>query len=527
MANFSNAPLITIAISIHNRPLELARTLEMIRIQSYTHLEIILSDNTLTDQNIFEIILHAVDTDPRVIYYHQQGNGRDFLNLQFALSKAHGEYFIWVPSDAEWDPRFIETCLAASNGAATVMTGLETSWRASSRREGVTIPDLDPIRPAAENLQAFLGMLTPGLIYGLHRTETIQRVLSDQGFDFYDCAFVVCQILEGGVRTLPSPLYAAGVDNATYCLKYSAPGQTRLLYTPFLRSLLTMIIAAKTLTPGEKVRLARQAFAAVLGQIRHHEQVTRPGFLLLRQLTEQIGLWSRRLLTPARKTEGERDRYDKESFAQCGEDLIVEFVFQALRIPRFTYLDIGAHHHSHFSNTCRFYRQGMRGVCVEPDPDLFETLADKRPEDQHVNAGISDVDQEALPFYILSASTLNTFCREEALRLAATGAHTLRRITRVPMISIPSLLARYFPDKAPDFLSVDVEGLDLQILRAIDFSCIRPKVICVETLSYSELRQETKDTGAKELLERAGYFLYADTYINSIFVDTTAWKEGA
>lgn len=531
MPTSCHKPLVSVGIPTYNRPQGLARTLGMIQAQTYAHLEIIISDNHSTEPGVLETALQAVETDSRVAYYRQQENLGAFPNYQFVFSKARGEYFLWAADDDEWDPRFIETCLAAINGTGTVMTGLETHWRASGRRERNAIPVLDPAKPVAENLQAFLDMLTPGLIYGLHRTQSIRRVLTDQSFDFYDCAFIAKQIIGAGVRTLEPTLYAAGVDDAEYCIKYSGTGQTQLLYTPFLRSLLTMIVTAKTLTTSDKIRLVCKAFSAVLGQIRHHEQVARPGLVLLRQLAGQLMQWRcmvcHRPTTPAQNMGCDADIHGKESFAQCGEDLIVEFIFQALRIPCFTYLDIGANHPSRLSNTCRFYRQGMRGVCVEPDPELFAVLAEKRPEDQHVNAGISDVDQEALPFYILSAPTLNTFCQEEAVRLTKSGAHTLRRVTRVPMISIPSLLARYFPDKAPDFLSVDVEGLDLQILRAIDFSRCRPKVICVETLSYSESRQETKETEAKELLEHAGYFLYADTYINSIFVDAAAWKKSA
>ena len=64
----------------------------------------------------------------------------------------------------------------------------------------------------------------------------------------------------------------------------------------------------------------------------------------------------------------------KVSYSQSGEDLIVDFIFQALKIDNPTYLDIGAHHPSFINNTFFFYEKGCVGVCVEPDPTLFEKI---------------------------------------------------------------------------------------------------------------------------------------------------------
>jgi hypothetical protein len=54
----------------------------------------------------------------------------------------------------------------------------------------------------------------------------------------------------------------------------------------------------------------------------------------------------------------------KISYAQCGEDLIVDFVFSGLKPPSISYLDIGAHHPTHLSNTYLFYRRGFAGFVL-------------------------------------------------------------------------------------------------------------------------------------------------------------------
>ena len=80
-------------------------------------------------------------------------------------------------------------------------------------------------------------------------------------------------------------------------------------------------------------------------------------------------------------------------------------------------------------------------------------------------------------------------------------------------------------ERTPDLVSLDVEGWDLDILRSIDFARYRPYVFCVETISYAEGDGSgVKSTEIHALMLENGYRLYADTYINSIFVAESSWR---
>src|SRR5687767_14108710 len=81
-------------------------------------------------------------------------------------------------------------------------------------------------------------------------------------------------------------------------------------------------------------------------------------------------------------------RTGKVSYAQCGEDLIVDYVFTALGVQGPTYLDIGANDPVSLSNTYLFYRRRCAGVCVEPNPPLCEAFRRKRPRDHCLNVGV-------------------------------------------------------------------------------------------------------------------------------------------
>lgn len=212
----------------------------------------------------------------------------------------------------------------------------------------------------------------------------------------------------------------------------------------------------------------------------------------------------------------------KISYAQCGEDLILQQLFMVLGIARVSYLDVGAHHPTYLSNTYLFYKNGNHGVCVEPDPSLFEKFGKKRPRDIHLNCGVGIVPGEA-DFFVMSTSTLNTFSKEEAERYQSYGQQRIVKTIRIKLETINEIVQQNF-EKAPNLVSLDVEGLDYLILQDFDFSKYRPEVFCLETLSYTEDKTERKLTEIIDLMHANGYITYADTYINTIFVDAAAWE---
>lgn len=213
----------------------------------------------------------------------------------------------------------------------------------------------------------------------------------------------------------------------------------------------------------------------------------------------------------------------RASYAQCGEDLILNHIFQALKIVNPTYLDIGAHDPKYISNTYFFYERGARGVLVEPDNELCRKIGKARSRDICLNVGVSvDAGKEA-DFYIMNSRTLNTFSKEEAERIAAQGVYHITGVRKVRLMTIDEIVKQYFPS-APNLISVDVEGLDYEILQSFDFQNFRPEVFCVETLTFTTRNDEQKRTDIIDYMLSKRYFLYADTYINSIFVEKNAWE---
>lgn len=189
----------------------------------------------------------------------------------------------------------------------------------------------------------------------------------------------------------------------------------------------------------------------------------------------------------------------RHSFSQFGEDLLVQ---QLLPGDQGTYLDIGANHPVRFSNTYHLYRfRGWRGVLVEPNPSLAQLCRSRRPEDVVIQAAIGPVDGVAL-IEINPEHTLS--------RILKNSTETLHPALETPVFSLRRLFHQHPGLLEMDFLNIDCEGMDLEILASHPWDLCRPRVICAESTAPEENR-------LMGLLARQGYQLEARCGHSRIF----------
>ena len=212
----------------------------------------------------------------------------------------------------------------------------------------------------------------------------------------------------------------------------------------------------------------------------------------------------------------------KSSYSQCGEDLIVDYIFKLRNMPFPRYLDIGANDPFFLSNTALFYKKGCSGINIEANPKLLQKFRRFRSRDININVGIGPYEAE-LDFYIIDDPTLSTFSKEEAESLVATGKFKLLAVEKVKLITIEQLIHQYCGGIFPDFLSLDVEGLDFDILRSVPFEKYAPKVICVEAAEYSPTGAGARRDDIIDFLVSKGYYEYANTNLNAIMVKKDFW----
>jgi FkbM family methyltransferase len=219
----------------------------------------------------------------------------------------------------------------------------------------------------------------------------------------------------------------------------------------------------------------------------------------------------------------QRERSGLRSYSQCGEDLIAHFLLDViLGIREPAYLDIGAHDPVTYNNTYFFYERGSAGILIEPNSMYHERYRRLRPRDLIIRAGVSATSGESM-YYRFDADALNTFSRSDAVAVQGMG-HVLLAEETLPLRSISDVLSQA-GSKRLDLVSLDTEGHDEAILSAWDFSFGRPAVFCVETLEYSrDGSSGRKRVDVFSTMKRNGYQVYADTYINTIFVDMDRWS---
>ena len=169
------------------------------------------------------------------------------------------------------------------------------------------------------------------------------------------------------------------------------------------------------------------------------------------------------------------------SYAQYGEDVVLDRVFG--QQPTGFYVDIGAGDPVVDSVTQHFYLKGWNGINVEPSVEPFERLAQARPRDINLNVAVSDREGVQLFYQLPLKPGLSTFNSELAAKYRSEGERLVeRRIRTVPLRHICGTQIV----EAIDFMKIDVEGHELEVLIGTDWRRWRPRVLVIEAGWHAE-----------------------------------------
>ena len=163
------------------------------------------------------------------------------------------------------------------------------------------------------------------------------------------------------------------------------------------------------------------------------------------------------------------------SYAQNGEDVILRRIFCDKKVG--FYIDIGASHPETFSVTKHFYDQGWHGINVEPLKKKFELFKKDRPLDLNLNVAIDIKKGTRVFFEVTDYPELSTLSAEGAVVLSRAGHKVISH--RVKTIAGDDLFSKHAHDPV-DFMKVDVEGGEYEVISSINFLRYRPKVLLIE-----------------------------------------------
>lgn len=204
--------------------------------------------------------------------------------------------------------------------------------------------------------------------------------------------------------------------------------------------------------------------------------------------------------------------YALTSYSQEGEDMILRRIFE--KKPIGFYVDVGAHHPKRFSNTYFFYKKGWRGINIDAMPGsmgLFESI---RAKDINIERPIS-VKKQVLTYYAFNEPALNGFSKEISESRDGLNNYNIEFTKEIETSTLEEVLDEKLPfGQEIDFLSIDVEGLDFDVIKSISFEKYRPRVILIEILG-SSLSMLQNDPIYKFLISK-NYSLYAKC-VNTVF----------
>jgi len=207
------------------------------------------------------------------------------------------------------------------------------------------------------------------------------------------------------------------------------------------------------------------------------------------------------------------DGYALRSYSQEGEDMILMRLFENQKMG--FYVDVGAHHPKRFSNTYFFYKLGWKGINVDAMPGSMTAFNRIRARDINIEKPVSN-KKKLLTYYAFNEPALNGFSKELSEERDGKGSYFIEFTKDIETSTLEEILDNNLPkDQSIDFLSIDVEGLDFNVLKSTNLEKYHPKVILVEILNSSLVDIQVNEI--YKFLTDAGYELYAKAVNTVIF----------
>jgi len=190
--------------------------------------------------------------------------------------------------------------------------------------------------------------------------------------------------------------------------------------------------------------------------------------------------------------------FKRSNFSQSGEEIVLSEVFSGLK--KGFYVDVGCHHPRRFSNTALLYKNGWNGINIDANVKNLKLFNFFRKRDKNIIALISD-KPENLKYYYFDDSALNGALSELRVNsLTDLGYKVIKEENLVTKRLDDLLLFYKVPNNKIDFLDIDVEGLDLQVLKSIDLNIFDVDLILIEV--------GENENEIVEYLKNFNYFLH-------------------
>ena len=189
----------------------------------------------------------------------------------------------------------------------------------------------------------------------------------------------------------------------------------------------------------------------------------------------------------------------KKQYSCFGEDLFIKDFFE--KDNKGYYVDVGSYHPFFWNNTYLLYKKNWNGINIDANPLSIELFDIARKEDYNFNLAVTNKKKNKIKlFYRRKMNVLNTTDESFAKRNFPNGYES----KEIDCLSLNNILAKTnFKNKIIDFLNVDVENTEIDVLESLDFNIYKPRLICVEI--HTENPNSLQSNLTYKFLEEKGY----------------------
>jgi len=201
------------------------------------------------------------------------------------------------------------------------------------------------------------------------------------------------------------------------------------------------------------------------------------------------------------------------SYSSFGEGrLILKFLGKR---PQGFYVDVGAHQPVDYSNTYALYQRGWRGIAIDPDPEAIAAFKQARPEDIALQLAIGS-EPGRVTLHLFNDRSMNTVDPSSFERFRANPRKRHLGDIEVERQTLAAVLAKSVPTGvAVDFMNIDCEGADIDVLRSNDWARFHPFLLAVEDLDL-DLERVT-ESAIFRFLRPLGYRLVSHLHYTSLY----------
>lgn len=185
-----------------------------------------------------------------------------------------------------------------------------------------------------------------------------------------------------------------------------------------------------------------------------------------------------------------------------GEDMILRKIFY--KKSKGFYVDIGTYHPKKSSNTYFFYKKGWNGINIDVMPGSMNSFERFRKRDINLEIPLGK-DRKLAKYYKFENKALNGFESPKLqVKDSSKPQNKLKKIHHFQTKPLNSILEGHLPEGIIiDFLSIEVEGQELRILKSFDFEKYCPRWILAELWDYS--MNSGFENSLDSLLKKKGY----------------------